>query len=64
MREKKEEKETLEEEIRSHLDTRLLENPSFAIETAKREVIRMGELALSNVKAGAGTAVSRTIQRR
>ena len=52
MREKKEEKETLEEEIRSHLDPRLLENPSFAIETAKREVIRMGELALSNVKLG------------
>ncbi len=52
VREKKEEKETLEEEIRSHLDTRLLENPSFAIETAKREVIRMGELALSNVKLG------------
>ncbi|MCD2493218.1 Na/Pi cotransporter family protein [Lacrimispora sp. NSJ-141] len=44
--------ETLEQQIMSHLDTRILENPSFAIETAKREVVRMGELSLDNVKLG------------
>ena len=44
--------ETLEQKIMSHLDTRILENPSFAIETAKREVVRMGELSLDNVKLG------------
>ncbi len=52
VREKESPEETLEEEILSHLDSRILENPSFAIETAKREVIHMGELALDNVKLG------------
>ena len=44
--------ETKEQEILSHLDDRILENPSFAIETAKREVVRMGMLALDTVKLG------------
>lgn len=44
--------ETEEQQIISHLDTRILENPSFAIETAKREVLHMGELALDNVRLG------------
>lgn len=44
--------ETTEQQILSHLDNRILENPSFAIETAKREVVHMGELALDSVKLG------------
>ncbi len=44
--------ETVEQQVSSHLDARLLENPSFAIETAKREVLRMGDLALENVRLG------------
>ncbi|PHV72100.1 Na/Pi cotransporter [Sporanaerobium hydrogeniformans] len=33
-----------------HLDERILETPSFAIENATKEVVRMGKLAETNVK--------------
>lgn len=36
--------------IKSHLDERMLENPSFAVETASMEVVRMGNFAIENVK--------------
>lgn len=53
VREKKpDQTESAEQQVMSHLDTRILENPSFAIETAKREVIHMGELSLENVRLG------------
>ena len=53
VREKKpDQTESAEQQVMSHLDTRILENPSFAIETAKREVIHMGELSMENVRLG------------
>ncbi len=33
-----------------HLDTRIFETPAFALETVTNEVVRMGELAMENVK--------------
>lgn len=33
-----------------HLDERILETPSFAVENAIKEVVHMGELAISNTK--------------
>ncbi len=50
--EEKEPVESASQQVMSHLDTRILENPSFAIETAKREVVHMGEISLANVKLG------------
>lgn len=38
-------------EIKNHLDPRILSNPSFAIEAAKQEVLKMGNLALINTKS-------------
>ena len=53
VREKKpDQTESADQQVMSHLDTRILENPSFAIETAKREVIHMGELSMENVRLG------------
>ncbi|MBQ8325501.1 MAG: Na/Pi cotransporter family protein [Lachnospiraceae bacterium] len=45
-----EEEETLVEETKRKLDRRLLSNPSFALEAAKKEVDVMGEMALNNLK--------------
>lgn len=36
--------------LRHHLDSRILENPGFAIETTSNEVNTMGRLALSNTR--------------
>lgn len=47
------EEEKVEEEVRRHLDERILSSPSFAIETVSHEVVRMGRLAQDNLKAGA-----------
>lgn len=35
-----------------HLDERILETPSFAVQNAIKEVVRMGEMAAHNVKVG------------
>ena len=35
-----------------HLDERILETPSFAVQNAIKEVVRMGEMASHNVKVG------------
>lgn len=35
-----------------HLDERILETPSFAVQNAIKEVVRMGEMASHNVKIG------------
>lgn len=40
----------LEEEMQRHLDSRILENPAFAIEHAEKEVVRMGEVSLMNLR--------------
>ena len=42
--------EVLEGELK-HLDERIIETPSFAVENAVKEVVRMGNLAELNVKA-------------
>lgn len=39
-----------EEGTLQHLDERILETPSFAVENAVKEVIRMGELAMQNTR--------------
>lgn len=41
--------EEIEEEVLRHLDLRILETPSFAVENAVKEVVRMGNIVLSNL---------------
>lgn len=41
---------TLESDMIRHLDERILESPSFAIETANQEIINMGHVSLANLK--------------
>lgn len=53
VKEKTEEGEAVsgsEGEMLRHLDSRILENPSFAIEHIEHEVIHMGEMALFNLR--------------
>lgn len=40
----------VEKEMMRHLDDRILETPSFAIEHVENEVVRMGQVALINLK--------------
>lgn len=40
----------LESDMRRHLDDRILETPSFAIETANQEIFKMGQVTLANLK--------------
>lgn len=47
-------KDAVAAEIARHFDSRLLGQPSVAVETAKNEVITMGNLALDNIKYAAG----------
>lgn len=51
----------VEQEMMRHLDSRILETPSFAIEHVEHEVVRMGETALLNLKI-AGEAILRNNQ--
>ena len=46
-------KDAVAAEIARHFDSRLLVQPSVAVETAKNEVIAMGNLALDNIKYAA-----------
>lgn len=46
-------KDAVAAEIARHFDSRLLGQPSVAVETAKNEVITMGYLALDNIKYAA-----------
>ena len=46
-------KDAVAAEIERHFDSRLLGQPSVAVETAKNEVIAMGNLALDNIKYAA-----------
>ena len=46
-------KDAVAAEIARHFDSRLLGQPSVAVETAKNEVIAMGNLALDNIKYAA-----------
>lgn len=46
-------KDAVAAEIARHFDSRLLGQPSVAVETAKNEVIAMGNLALDNIKHAA-----------
>lgn len=53
VKEKKSEKDgegDVELDILRHLDDRILETPSFAIETVEKEVINMGHVAVANLK--------------
>lgn len=38
------------EALKSHLDVRILESPSFAVENAVKQIIHMGEVTLDNTK--------------
>jgi len=53
VKEKADEKEVLESDENitlRHLDERILETPSFAVENAVLEVVHMGKIALDNIK--------------
>lgn len=43
-------KDEEEEGMLKHLDERILETPSFAVENAAKEVLRMGNIAMQNAK--------------
>lgn len=43
--------EQTEDSVLMHLDERILETPSFAVENVTKEVMRMGDLASANLKA-------------
>lgn len=45
-----EEDEEVEEMVLRHLDPRILETPSFAVENAVKEGVRMGDIVLKNMK--------------
>lgn len=45
-----EEEEDFLTEVQSHLDERMLESPSFAVEAAVHEVVHMGKFTLENAK--------------
>ena len=45
-----EEDEEVEEMVLRHLDPRILETPSFAVENAVKEVVRMGDIVMKNMK--------------
>lgn len=47
---KEEEGEDFLTEVKNHLDERVLESPSFAVEAAVHEVVHMGKFTLENVK--------------
>lgn len=40
----------LEAEMQRRLDSRILENPAFAVENAEQEVVQMGEISLMNLR--------------
>lgn len=49
----------VEIDILRHLDDRLLESPSFAIDTAEKEVINMGKVAIANLKIATAALTDR-----
>lgn len=48
---------SVESEMIRHLDDRILETPSFAIETACNEVVNMGKVAVANLKIATAALV-------
>ncbi|MDD4372214.1 MAG: Na/Pi cotransporter family protein [Anaerostipes sp.] len=48
--EEEEDDEDVEEMVLRHLDPRILETPSFAVENAVKEVVRMGDIVLKNMR--------------
>ena len=61
VKEKKSERteDDVETDILRHLDDRLLESPSFAIDTAEKEVINMGKVAIANLKIATAALTDR-----
>lgn len=61
VKEKKNERteDDVETDILRHLDDRLLESPSFAIDTAEREVINMGKVVIANLKIATAALTDR-----
>ena len=49
---------SVETEMIRHLDDRILETPSFAIETACNEVVNMGKVAVANLKIATAALVN------
>lgn len=52
-------KDTANESELQHLDERILETPSFAVQNAIKEVVRMGELATQNTKVALEALVTK-----
>lgn len=61
VKEKKSERteDDVETDILRHLDDRLLESPSFAIDTAEKVVINMGKVAIANLKIATAALTDR-----
>ncbi len=61
VRDSKEEEKSgdVEGDILRHLDDRILESPSFAIETVEKEVINMGRVAAANLKIATAALTDR-----
>ena len=52
---------SVETEMVRHLDERILETPSFAIETACNEVVNMGKVAIANLKIATAAMIDSNI---
>ena len=47
----------VESDMKRHLDDRILETPSFAIENALNEIVNMGKIAIANVKIASAALI-------
>lgn len=56
------EKDSAEQSLR-HLDSRILETPSFAVETGLKEVVNMGNMALDNLKNSIDAVVNNNTEK-
>lgn len=52
-------KEEVSESELQHLDERILETPSFAVQNAIKEVVRMGEMAAQNAKVASESLITK-----
>lgn len=63
IKEDKEEKEQdILEEVKCHLDERIMENPSFAVEAAIYEVVHMGKFVTNNMKLAVEAVLTNNIE--
>lgn len=49
-------------EMLKHLDDRILETPAFAVDTASKQIVQMGEITLANVQRALNTVVTGDVE--